>query len=105
MHDALLKEFCGGERRYRIFRTLFSEPKRTFHLRGLAAAADVDPSNLARQLPRFIAAGLVERIEGEPQPRYRANPAAAMNRKLMALFKDPPPRSTPRTVSRKKRSA
>ena len=53
MYDKMLKAVCGSEQRYRIFKTLFGSPERAYHLRGLAAAGGVDPSNVSKLLPKF----------------------------------------------------
>ena len=86
MYDKMLKELCGSEQRYRIFKTLFGNPGRAYHLRGLAAAAGIDPSNVSKLLPKLIEAGLVEREQGEPTVRYRARRDNQLLQALTALF-------------------
>lgn len=86
MYDKMLKELCGSEQRYRIFKTLFGNPGRAYHLRGLAAAAGVDPSNVSKLLPKLVEAGLVERERGEPTARYRARSDNPLLHALTALF-------------------
>jgi DNA-binding transcriptional ArsR family regulator len=86
VYDKMLKELCGSEQRYRIFKTLFGNPGRAYHLRGLAAAAGVDPSNVSKLLPRLVDAGLVERERAEPTVRYRARSGNPLLHALTALF-------------------
>lgn len=86
MDDAILKEICGSELRAQVLRTLFKEPARDFHLRGLAAEAGLDPSNVAKLLPRLAQAGLVQKIEAKPSARYRANPESPVTPVLQQLF-------------------
>jgi predicted nucleotidyltransferase len=86
LYDKMLKELCGSEQRYRIFRTLFGNPGRSYHLRGLATAAGVDASNVSKLLPKLVAVGLVERESGEPTARYRARRDNPLLQALTALF-------------------
>ena len=87
MYDKMLKELCGGEQRYRIFKTLFGNPGRAYHLRGLAAAAGVDASNVSKLLPKLVESGLVESERGEqPTARYRARRDNPLLQALTALF-------------------
>jgi hypothetical protein len=86
VYDKTLKELCGSEQRYRIFKTLFGNPGRAYHLRGLAAAAGVDPSNVSKLLPKLVEAGLVQREQGEPTARYRARRDNPVLQALAALF-------------------
>jgi predicted transcriptional regulator len=86
MDDALLKEICGSELRARVLLTLFRQPERDFHLRGLAATAGLDASNVAKLLPRLVQVGIVQRIEAQPSARYRANPASPVTPLLQQLF-------------------
>ncbi len=86
MYETMLKELCGSEQRYRVLRTLFENPGRAYHLRGLATAAGVDASNVSKLLPKLIAAGLVEREAGEPNTRYRARWDNPLLQALKVLF-------------------
>jgi DNA-binding transcriptional ArsR family regulator len=86
MYDQMLKELCGSEQRYRIFRTLFGNPGRAYHVRGLATAAGVDASNVSKLLPKLVAAGLVDRERGEPNAQYRARRDNPLLQPLTALF-------------------
>ena len=83
-HDP--REICGSEQRYRVLKTLFGNPGRAWHLRGLASAAGVDPSNVSKLLPKLMDAGLVERVRGEPSARYRARGDNPLLGALSALF-------------------
>jgi hypothetical protein len=81
-----LKALCGSESRYRLLRRLFAEPDREHHLRGLAAAAEVDASQAHKLLLRFVATGLCERVAPSPHPRYRASRDLAFQDLLKKLF-------------------
>jgi len=70
--DAPVRVLCGSEARYRLVRALYAAPHAAFHLRGLAAAARVDPGQVARLLPRLAAAGLCEALDDRPFRKYRA---------------------------------
>ncbi len=87
-HDQSLRAVCGSESRYRVFRALYRAPNADFHLRGLAQAASVDPAQVARLLPRLVAAGLCERIEARPNARYRASARHPLHAALSSLFAD-----------------
>lgn len=86
LYDKMLKELCGSEQRYRVFRTLFANPGRAYHLRGLATAAGVDASNVSKLLPKLVAAGLVEKESGEPNAQYRARRDNPLLQPLTTLF-------------------
>jgi hypothetical protein len=86
MYDRMLRELCDSEQRYRVFRTLFGNPGRAYHLRGLAAGAEVDASNVSKLLPKLVEAGLVERERGEPNARYRARRDNPLLQAPAALF-------------------
>ena len=67
-----VRALCGSENRFRLVKALFEAPGTAFHLRGLAAAARVDPSQAHRLLREFVAAGLCVEISGTPFKRYKA---------------------------------
>ncbi len=67
-----VRALCGGEARFRLVKALYESPQTAFHLRGLAAAARVDPSQAHRLVRGFVAAGLCEALEGAPSKTYRA---------------------------------
>lgn len=84
--DSTLKELFGGELRYRILRTLFEEPGRELHLRGLAAAADVDAGNAHRMLKKLVELGVVEQRVEVPNPKYRARQDNPLYPELARIF-------------------
>ena len=67
-----LQALCGSASRYRVLKALYENPTQAYHFRGLAAAAEVDPSQVHKLLPRLIAAGLCEKVAAKPYPLYRA---------------------------------
>lgn len=81
-----LKALCGSESRYRLLRLLYIAPGTEHHLRGLAAAAGVDPSQAHKLLARLVAAGLCDRVSATPHPRYRASQDPAFQDLLRKLF-------------------
>jgi len=81
-----MKELFGGELRYRVLRALLEQPDRELHLRGLAAAAGVDPGNAHRMLKRLVDAGIVEQVAGAPFSRYRARRDHPLHADLARLF-------------------
>jgi hypothetical protein len=73
MHDVLpIRALCGSEARFRVVRALYEAPEKKHHLRGLAATANVDPSQVHKLLREFVAAGLCEEIDEQPYKKYRA---------------------------------
>ncbi len=86
MYETMLRQLCGSEQRYRVLRALFENPGKSYHLRGLATAAGVDASNVAKLLPKLTAAGLVQREAGEPSARYRARRDNPLFKALTSLF-------------------
>lgn len=81
-----LKALCGSESRYRLLRLLYAAPEQAHHLRGLAAAAGVDPSQAHKLVARFVEAGLCERVPAVPHPRYRASQDLAFQALVTKLF-------------------
>jgi hypothetical protein len=67
-----IRALCGSEARFRLARALYEQPKTAFHLRGLAAAARVDPSQALKLLREFVAAGLCMEIGEAPFRKYQA---------------------------------
>ncbi len=67
-----VRALCGSEARFRLLKAVFENPGQAFHLRGLAAAARVDPSQVARLLPQFVRAGLCKEVPDSPFRKYRA---------------------------------
>lgn len=85
-HEAILREVCGSEARFRVLRALYEQPDRELHLRRLASTAQVDPGNASKLLARLIRAGLCERVAGDPYPKYRARRDNPLHEQLSALF-------------------
>jgi hypothetical protein len=83
---AALRELCGSESRFRLFKALYEAPDREYHLRGLAAAARVDPSQVHKLLPGIVEAGLCEQVQGRPYARYRARKDHPFFGPLSTLF-------------------
>lgn len=81
-----IKALCGGEARFRLLRALYEAPGTPFHLRGLAAAARVDPSQTHRLLREFVAAGLCREIEDIPSRKYQAAMEHPVARALAETF-------------------
>lgn len=67
-----VRALCGSEARFRLARALYEQPRTAFHLRGLAAAARVDPSQALKLLREFVAARLCVEIGEAPFKRYQA---------------------------------
>lgn len=74
MNESQLTEIFGSAGRFKVLRTLFSEPGRGFGQRELAAEAGTDAGSVARWLKRWASAGLVTRRERDGLPRYQASP-------------------------------
>jgi hypothetical protein len=86
LDDAPVKGLCGSEARYRLVKALFGAPGRAFHLRGLAAAARVDPSQVARLLPQLVDSGLCEALSETPFRKYRATQGHPLADALAKVF-------------------
>ncbi|MGQ0651121.1 MAG: hypothetical protein ACT4P4_02455 [Betaproteobacteria bacterium] len=86
--DAPVRALCGSEARYRLVRALYEAPHTAFHLRGLAAAARVDPGQVARLLPQLVAAGLCEALSDAPFRKYRAAAGHPLTDALKKVFAD-----------------
>jgi hypothetical protein len=85
-HEAILREVCGSDARFRVLRALYEQSGRELHLRRLAATAQVDPGNASKLLARLARAGICERVAGDPYPRYRARRDNPLHEQLSALF-------------------
>ena len=84
--EAILREICGSNARFRVLRALYEQPGRELHLRRLAATAQVDPGNASKLLARLARAGICERVAGDPYPKYRARRDNPLHEPLSALF-------------------
>lgn len=83
-----VRALCGSEARFRLARALYEQPQTAFHLRGLAAAARVDPSQALKLLREFVAAGLCTEIGAAPFKRYRAATDHPLAKALAETFSD-----------------
>jgi DNA-binding PadR family transcriptional regulator len=81
-----VRALCGSEARFRLLRALYENPRKAFHLRGLAAAARVDPGQVYRLLRDFVAAGLCQQIADAPFKKYQATTEHPLARALAETF-------------------
>ena len=86
-----VRALCGSEARFRMLKALYEAPGTAFHLRGLAAAARVDPSQAHRLLREFVAAGLCEDIPDTPFRKYRAAAGPPLTDALAEIFRTAAP--------------
>lgn len=84
-----VRALCGSEARFRLARGLYEHPQTAFHLRGLAAAARVDPSQALKLLREFVAAGLCREIGEVPFKKYQAAADHPLARALAETFAAP----------------
>jgi DNA-binding MarR family transcriptional regulator len=89
--DTALRTLCGSEARFRLIKALYGAPNKRFHLRGLAGAAGVDPSQVAKLLPQFVQAGLCEELPDAPFKRYCAARTNPLTQALLQVFADADP--------------
>lgn len=83
-----VRALCGSEARFRLVKALYESPGTAFHLRGLAAAARVDPSQAHRLLREFVAAGLCEEIPATPFRKFRAAAGHPLAGALAETFRE-----------------
>lgn len=86
-----VRALCGSEARFRLVKALYEAPARAFHLRGLAAAARVDPSQAHRLLREFVAAGICEEIQETPFRKYKAAASHPLTDALAETFRTAAP--------------
>lgn len=86
-----VRALCGSEARFRLVKALYESPGTAFHLRGLAAAARVDPGQAHRLVREFVAAGLCEEIQGTPFKNYRAAAGHPLTDALAETFRGAAP--------------
>lgn len=82
-----VRALCGSEARFRLVKALYEAPETAFHLRGLAAAALVDPSQAHRLVREFVAAGLCDEIAGTPFSKYKAAAGHPLTDALAETFR------------------
>ena len=85
MSDSLSVLF-GSEARAKLLRTLLSQPTRTYHLRGLAAAAGVDSGNASKALKGLANTHLVRLIPDARGTLYQAEDKSPLFKPLRELF-------------------
>ncbi len=81
-----VRALCGSEARFRLLRGLYEDPRRSFHLRGLAAAARVDPAQTHRVLRDLVAAGLCRQTGEAGSRRYQATMEHPVAKALAQTF-------------------
>jgi hypothetical protein len=84
--DTPIRALCGSDARYRMVKALYEAPGRAFHLRGLAAAARVDPSQVAKLLPQLVDGRLCEVVSDAPFNKYRAAQGHPLTDALARVF-------------------
>jgi DNA-binding Lrp family transcriptional regulator len=85
VRDDFLRALCGSGSRARLFQALFRS-RDGLPLRALSEAAGVDPAHVHRLLPQLLDAGVCERIDARPHPRYRAAAQHPLYAPLSAVF-------------------
>ena len=85
--DEPVRALCGSEARFRLVKALYEAPGTAFHLRGLAAAARVDPSQAHKLVREFVAGGLCEEIPDKPFRKYKAAADHPFTRALAETFR------------------
>lgn len=81
-----VRALCGSEARFRLVKALYEDPARSYHLRGLAAAAAVDPSQALRVLREWVRAGLCKETADVPARKYQAVMAHPLAAALAETF-------------------
>ncbi len=81
-----VQALCGRGARFRLVKTLFESPGTAFHLRGLAGAAGVDPSQAHKLLRELVSGGISEEVPGTPSRKYRAAMGHPLTDALAAIF-------------------
>lgn len=84
--DTPIRALCGSDARYRVLKALYEARGRAFHLRGLAAQARVDPSQVAKLLPQLVDAHLCEVVSDAPFNKYRAAQGHPLTDALTKVF-------------------
>ncbi len=82
-----VRALCGSEARFRLVKALYEAPGTAFHLRGLAAAARVDPGQAHRLVREFVVAGLCDEILETPFKKYKAASAHPLMDALAETFR------------------
>jgi len=69
----------------RLFRWLFGQPERSYHLSELRRLTELGSASLQRELNRLVEAGLVLSERVGNQRRFQANPHSPVYEELVAL--------------------
>lgn len=70
-----------------LFRWLFGEPQRSFHLRELSRLTGLGSASLQRELRRLVTAGLLRVEQVGNQRRFTANPDSPVFEELITLVR------------------
>lgn len=70
-----------------LFRWLFGEPQRSFHLRELSRLTGLGSASLQRELRKLVTAGLLRAEQVGNQRRFTANPDSPVFEELVALVR------------------
>ena len=73
MHNVLLSELFGGEKRFALLRALYLSPGKQYAPAELARLACTDSGNVTRWLRRWADVGLVVRTQDGRNVLYRAS--------------------------------
>jgi predicted nucleotidyltransferase len=84
--SSALVALFGSETKARVLSALLADVGHAHHLRGLASAAGVDPSNAQKTLRNLLDVGLVIRVADSRGSLYRANPDSPLVPTLRELF-------------------
>ena len=80
-----LGEVLFSKTRRQVFRLLFSQPGRAYHLNEIVRLAGVGTGSVARELERLTAAGLVQVEKVGNQKHYQANAASPIYREIRGI--------------------
>lgn len=76
-----------SESQSRLYRWLFGEPSRSFHLSELRRLTGLGSASLQRELRKLVEAGLVTSEYVGNQRRFQANPASPIHQELVAIVR------------------
>jgi predicted nucleotidyltransferase len=76
-----------SESQSRLYRWLFSEPGRSFHLSELRRLSGLGSASLQRELRKLVDAGLVNSEYVGNQRRFQANPDSPVYQELVAIVR------------------
>jgi hypothetical protein len=84
--NSALSSLLGGETKARILGVLLAHPGVSYHLRGLAQAADTDSGNTSKLLRSLVKTGLVLAAPDSHSTRYSINDRSPLVAPLRQLF-------------------